>query len=247
MNDDIIRKIKAMLNMTVENGCTPAEAAHAAAKAQEFMQKHSISMFDVESKTYGETVTCDDFELPGTRIPAWSWEMARAVCVGTDCDYYVTWKMRAAKKMPLIRFVGHTSDCKVATYLYATISSRLWKMSATEGRWHERSGAQLAKFRWDFMLGAAREIGSRLRNEKASMQQQAQASGAGAMVVVKDAAVKGWLTKHVPDLKTRTVGRARERDGEALLAGMRAGHNIDIRHGIERGAEHVAGPRHQLQ
>jgi len=236
------------LAMTVSAGCTPAEAAHAAAKAQEFMQRHSLSLFDVESKTYGETVTSADFELPGVRVPQWSWRMAHAVCQASDCDFYLTWTFRGGKRVNKMRFIGHTSDCQVASYLYDTLSKRLWAMSAEDARANGRTGAKLAKFRWDFMFGAADAIYQRLVREQKEFAQTAQQSSAGAMVVVKKGAVKEWIAKNAPNLTTHRSNRNdNEYDYAALHAGAAAGRSIDIRQGIAKGAEQVSAARPQLQ
>ena len=46
MDEKIINKISALMNMTVENGATVNEALVAATKAQELIAKYHVSVFD---------------------------------------------------------------------------------------------------------------------------------------------------------------------------------------------------------
>lgn len=265
-DDSIIQKIQKLLNMTVENGCTPAEAAHAAAKATEFMQRHGLSLFDVEAKTYGEQVTQEHRDLEWERLPSWVYSMAGAVARPNGCDYVVSQRREQRRdahgwavyrnSRPVIvttnrlKFIGHTTDVKVVAYLYDTLSKALWVQSAKDCKRIGRSGASLAKARWDFMRGAASAIEERLEEENRKTEQLGQivpvhddgrgvegtapVSGQvyGAMVLVKDKAVKDYMAKEFPHVKTVSRGTSRY-DQDAVRSGYAAGKAIPIRKGVE--------------
>jgi len=245
VDQSILERIQKLLYMTVERGCAPSEAAHAAAKVQELLQKHSLSLFDVQAKTYGEAVCPEERDLPFARIPAWVWRLASAVARGSDCDYIVAETTVAGKKINRLRFIGHKSDAQVAAYLYDTLSRRLWEMSAAEGRRHGRTGAPLAKFRWDFMSAAAQEINSRLHREREAFK--LSTATAGAMVVVKSGAVQAWMEKAYPDIKRVSRNGPAQLDDHAIQAGVQAGRSIDIRQGIEKDGALLERERLQLE
>ena len=50
MNKKVLEKIKNLLDMTVENGCTIAEAANAAKKAQSLIAEFNVSMSQLDIK-----------------------------------------------------------------------------------------------------------------------------------------------------------------------------------------------------
>ncbi len=45
--DDIIAKVRALLNMTVQNGCTEAEANNAMEKAQAMLLAHNLTQASI--------------------------------------------------------------------------------------------------------------------------------------------------------------------------------------------------------
>ena len=243
MNDAIIQRIQKLLAMTTERGCTPAEAAHAAAKAQEFMQRYGLSMFDVEAKTYGEKVEEEHRDLEFERVPAWVCKMAGAVARPNGCEYVLSWIRRGKRRTNCLKFIGHTTDVKIVAYLYQSLSKALWRQSAGDCKQLGRGGASLAKARWDYMRGAACAIEQRLTEEAKRFEQSAGsaiepfASGPavnGAMVLVKNKAVEEYMAKEFPDLKT-VHHRGSPRDHAAEQAGIAAGRSIPIRKGLERG------------
>lgn len=114
-------------------------------------------------------------------------------------------------------------------------------MSAKAGREHGRKHALLAKFRWDFMRGAAVAINERLRaeNKKAELAPPAPSNGTevkpgayGAMVVVKRKAVQEYVARVFSDLRTMRQAE-RQKDASAVRAGYAAGKAIPLRKGLE--------------
>ena len=48
--DAVFSRVQALLNMTVENGCTPNEAANAARAVEAILTKYNLEMRDVRMK-----------------------------------------------------------------------------------------------------------------------------------------------------------------------------------------------------
>lgn len=90
--DDVLRKIQKLTNMTVERGCTPAEAEHAAQKVKELLEQYQLSEFDIQTETFNETVGEEAFDTGiKTRSP-WLNHMAHSISRAYDCRYYFHYK-----------------------------------------------------------------------------------------------------------------------------------------------------------
>ncbi len=61
--DKIVDLVRKLLLHTVENGCTPGEAAKFAAKAAELMEAHQIEEAELRVKTGGASFNADDVEV----------------------------------------------------------------------------------------------------------------------------------------------------------------------------------------
>ena len=101
-------KIKALRNKTTENGCTPEEAASAAAKAAELMAEYDLTDEDVEFSDIDEE---DDF---GTESALR--ESAKDIIAAKDvlAHFGAAWRMMMA---------GEENNAKL---LYLVATSRLF-------------------------------------------------------------------------------------------------------------------------
>lgn len=126
VDDKVLSKLKKLMNMTTERGCTPAEAAAAAAHVERILEEHQLSRFDVEGKKFDEEVVDEKAGVKlGRVVPAWSYAMASAVSKPHDATAIFVWSGEAYT----LHFVGHKSDVAVSSYLYVTLFPRLLRQA----------------------------------------------------------------------------------------------------------------------
>jgi hypothetical protein len=107
--------IQALTQKTVGNGCTEAEAIAAAEKAQRFMEKHGLTLADLEA--VDPVSECEQLETElGTRLHPVS-GVANAIADFTDTS---SWYIGAALGYRLV-FFGLPGDVRIATYLARVI------------------------------------------------------------------------------------------------------------------------------
>ena len=98
---DIAGKIAALLNKTVENGATEAEALAAAKKAQELMAKYHLEVLPFEPKT--DSIVEEEV-LTSTR----KWQLRLAIVVGTNMSCKVL--TQTVERHTVITLVGRETD-----------------------------------------------------------------------------------------------------------------------------------------
>lgn len=107
-NEKIINRINNLLAKTVENGCTPEEAAAAAAMAQKLIAKHHINMRDAGEETEDIGACIESFSK------TWQGSLAGVITENTCCKVIIS-----ADGKKLI-FMGKDTDLQAALALYDT-------------------------------------------------------------------------------------------------------------------------------
>lgn len=108
-NEKILDRINKLLAKTVENGCTPEEAAAAAAKAQELIAKHHIDMREATDE-YSEEVAATLEEISRT----WQGQLAHTLATNMCCEVILS---RTGTKKTLV-FMGKETDLEAVMALY---------------------------------------------------------------------------------------------------------------------------------
>ena len=99
-NEKILRKISALMNVTVQNGATVDEALTAAKKAQELIAKYHVTLID--APTEKENIGEDNFE--GSR--KWIQLLANIICQNMSCRLILFTENRKT----FLKFIGRDSD-----------------------------------------------------------------------------------------------------------------------------------------
>ena len=227
--DKLRTRIQGLRAKTVDNGCTEGEALAAAAKVAELLDRHDLSLSDVEIRE----APCERREYEThrkKRIPLDD-------CIGaiaTFCDCRV-WREKNPAGEGRYVFFGLRSDVEVAHYLTELIDTAV---RSELGRY--KTGADYQRFRHQerhlanasFALGTVASIADKLMAMKAGRDEVINGTGRG-LVVLKAAVVDTELGKL--DLKLRTVFRAsRMVSPMAYEAGGEAGASLAINPGIRR-------------
>lgn len=233
--DKLKLRIQALRAKTIANGCTEDEALSAAAKVAELLDRHDLSLSDVELRAS----PCERrvFETHRKkRIPLED-------CVGAIaqfCDCRV-WREKTATGENSYVFFGLPADVEVAHYLAELVDGAV---RAELGRF--KTSADYASFRHQerhlanasFALGMVASIADRLVAMKAARDQVNASTGRG-LVVLKTSVVDAEFDKL--DLAIRTHrGTSRMVSMAAYEAGGTAGASLALNPGL--GATRPAGP-----
>lgn len=225
--DKLKARIQGLRAKTTDNGCTEGEALSAAAKVAELLDRHDLSLTDVEIRD----APCERREYEthrNKRIPLDD-------CIGAIanfCDCRV-WREKSPTGDARYVFFGLRSDIEVAHYLTELIDiavrSELGRYKTTAGyqrfRHKERHMANAS-----FALGMVASIADKLFTMKAGRDHANNGAGRD-LVVLKSAVVNAELDKL--DLKLRTVRRAtRMVAPKAYDPGGAAGASFAINPGI---------------
>jgi hypothetical protein len=236
--DKLKSRIQALRAKTIDNGCTEDEALSAAAKVAELLDRHDLSLSDVELREE----QCERAEFATgrrKRIPI-------DQCVGAVaefCDCRV-WREKTASGELRYVFFGLRADVAVAHYLTELIDGAV---RSELGRY--KTSHEYLRFRHNerhmanssFALGMVTSIADRLIAMKAERDGVNRSNGRD-LVIVKSAIVAEELARL--DLNLRTVRTTRRLvSTTAFDAGSAAGSALAVNPGI--GA--TAAPRVRRQ
>jgi hypothetical protein len=212
----ILDKIKKLLALSTSSN--PNEAALAAARAQELLMKHNLTMSQIE--THGqESKYCEAFVKTGSRV--WRQLLLTAIAQSNFCDVVYNPQIKSAA------LIGEPHNQEVVTYLYSYLVGQLEPMAATA---YKLSGTRIHAKSWldSFYIGAVNSIDERLKAQKAEME--ATSNACRSLVVVKDAELHAALRKFYPDIKTGAKKRVRQ---PGFYEGVEAGKKVAISKAIE--------------
>jgi len=227
--DKLRSRIQALRAKTIANGCTEDEALSAAAKVAELLDRHDLSLSDVELKaSLCERKVYETHRKK--RIPLDD-------CIGAIaqfCDCRV-WREKNAAGEAAYVFFGLSADIEVAHYLAELIDGAVraelgrFKTSVDYGRFRHQE-RHLANA--SFALGMVASIADRLVAMKAGRDRVNERTGRG-LVVLKTSVVDSEFDKL--DLKLRTArSTSRMVSMAAYEAGGAAGATVAINPGVDR-------------
>jgi hypothetical protein len=221
-------RIQALRAMTMDNGCTEAEALAAAAKVAELLDRHDLSLSDVELRESACERRAYETRRKN-RIPL-------DYCVGAIgrfCDCRV-WREKNRDGETLYVFFGLPSDTEVALYLAELIDNSI---RSELGRYKQTYAYQ--RFRHQdrhvanssFTLGMAMSIARKLTDMKAE-RDAARNLGRRDLVVLKSSVVETEMAKL--GLELRQVRRPnRMVSPTAYDAGGVAGASLQIHPAVQ--------------
>lgn len=238
-DNDLIQKIQKMLALA-EGATNPNEAAAAAAKATELLQRHNLDMAAVRAATHQQAAIGEvEFDLDGDEgRKLWLTLLADAVAKANYC--YPLYTRR------IVIFIGAQDQLAAVCFIFSNLYHRLKEMAEAEGRnydalFKKANGFSAARaqgnfnlrfFKRKFLEGAAIAIELRLRTQR----QTFEAQDARALVLVRDADVQTYLAREYPDVPVRKNAGVGDMSNElvlyALRAGYQAGKNIEFQQGL---------------
>ncbi len=228
--DRLKARIQALRAKTIENGCTESEAMLAAGKVAELLDRHDLSLSDVEiGQSQCEKMIVETYRKKRPPIDG---------CVGAVakfCDCRV-WSERNSEGQLTYIFFGLRADVQVAHYLTELIDGSIrhelgrYKISAAYRRLRHKD-RHLANS--SFTMGMIVSIAEKLVAMKEARDEVVAATGR-SLVVVKFAVVDGELAKLGLNLRARRAG-SRLVAPEAFEAGGAAGAGLNFNPALRRG------------
>lgn len=247
--DDALRKAMACLRLAKSNN--PAEAALAASKAQEIMERFGldVSSLDYDSNTAKENsepimdFSEDPLAWTGGRERTWSLRLASTIARHNLCRVYY-----AQLRNPIgfkISIVGRPSDVSTVRYIYSFLKGEVERLSK------ENTRGDSGDYRKQYCLGVVDTISDKLALQKQSTQESVKAEHANnplALVRVNNAiermekqaqAVEAWMESNLRLGKGRVSTAASTWEGiNAREKGRKDGHGVRFttaRGGLGRG------------
>jgi hypothetical protein len=232
----LLSRIKKLLALTVERGATPEEAATAAAKAQEILFEHNLTMSQVEaategSSTEGITQTTVTFTASNKRSLRWRRRLHSYIA-----DHYFCDTVYFSSRPSTIVFIGKPSNVEVCVYMAQMIGDQIHKLGLKEYNAANANGSNPTSTYTAYCLGAVMTV-----NERMAAQTRKQAATGNALMVVNTKQLAEAMAKFFPKLgKTR---RTRIADGAAFQRGRKDGHSVRLTQGIGN----TSAPRKAVQ
>lgn len=225
--DQVLELLQRLKAMTVEAGCTPAEAANAAARLHAMLSKYQLDLADIAAADPGEPVV-KEFKGSGySRTPTYCTLYAQSIAEGFGCRLLYSprgWT-----------FVGFRSDALVAAFYVETTLARVQAEARRQAAARRLRGSDVGSFTKAFVVSAGAVVYQRLR-EKA----QALVDGDGraaALVPLKAKRVDEFFDA-IP-AETGPPVRFPE-DAGGTRAGEAYGQTMDITDGLPRPADNHA-------
>jgi len=221
MDNGILGKIKKLQSLAGNNP-SEAEASAAAAKVQELLREHNLSMADVENhgdepaEAYDKT----EYAIPNANKLTMTWKSVFLHGLAKH-NFCSTVRHGGTTRVSII---GKPSNVSAVCYLYETLVSQIERLAMTASL---EVLANRAVYQREFCYGAASRILQRLREEKAAAE--ATSERCMALMVVTGRDLARAVASHFPHLRqtTHRIGGRTNGYGD----GQRAGSGIGLNHG----------------
>lgn len=237
----IMSRVTALLERTVERGCTESEALLAAEKAGQLMNHYNITMGDITAENNPCRHVC--IEQNTIRATAIQYAVvAIARFTDTKC-----WFSRGQKgyqgeiiRKASFNFFGLEEDVAVAEYMFHLINRSMHRCTDDfkQSEAYRRPGSKKRRT-LSFQYAFTGRICDRLNEMKDSMEEAvereraAQGTNTGtALVLVKGDYVDEQFEKQMTITLTRRTNQRRAYDHDAARAGRAAGDSVGLNPGV---------------
>lgn len=223
----LLARIQALRAKTTDRGCTEQEAMAAAAKVAELLDRHGLSITDMELRAH----PCVRSELRTARSRAGPLdECGPAVAAFFDCRFWFeTWGDGRLSHV----FFGLPADVEAATCLMGLVGHAF----ETEGNrfrsgkdYTQGRGGRRRALHTSFMLGLSEGVRARLGMMRAAREAALRAASGRDLVVVKASIVDAEMEKLGLRFRSRAAADPRINPG-AYEAGRAVGQRLELRDG----------------
>ena len=218
---DIIRRIQALQQRTVERGCSEHEALSAARIAAKLLAEHGLAMSDIEIR---ERKDCQQGSIETGRKR--SHEVVNCIAaIGNlyDCQCWIN-------KGYNVRYVffGFPEDVEACRTLYNMILDAMSRELVKFKRESSFNGMPTGKRQSHaFLMGMALRIAARLRDIKREQNQETKESTGRDLVIVKGQVVEAQFNQLGLRLG-RNYNKSSIGDSQAYQSGRNAGDRVNL-------------------
>ena len=217
--DRLKSRLQALRAKTIANGCTEEEALSAAMKVAELLDRHDLSLSDLEIREE----QCEQSAIETGKKQ----RQPISACIPAIADYCdcKVWREKDDKGIRYV-FFGLRPGIEMAHYVHDVIAA------AIQTAWTEYSRAQrVIRYAHDekgsFMLGMAVSIADKLSAMKRDRDEANRTANGRDLVVIRNAIVESEFAKL--DLNLRRGGGSGKRVAAgAFEAGQAAGQSLTL-------------------
>ena len=230
--ESVIRRIRGLMEKTVANGCTEAEATAAARLAGDMLNKYQLSLSDIKIREEA----CKQADIrTSTKDGGPMFWIILAIANYTDTK---SWRSTGAGPLgtAMFRYFGLETDVIVANYLHEMIERAMlyaWEdhRKALDG-YTTMTGPRKNAIKNGFHAGFANRMSARLDEMKKAQRQSNMESTGRDLVVVKGAIVDEEFAKlglRFKDSKQRNI----KMSASAYVAGSAAADKVALNPGVK--------------
>jgi len=224
--DKLKNRLQALRAKTIANGCTEEEALSAAAKVAELLDRHDLSLSDLDLRAEA----CDRLEI-ATRRKQRQPISAAIPAIAAYCDCKV-WREKDEDGQVRYVFFGLKPSLEMAAYVHDVIETAM--QTAWEAyRANQRFVRSRVDERGSFLFGMAVSIADKLSAMKTERDQANRASSGRDLVVIRHAIVEEEFGKLDLSLRRGRASGKRVTLG-AFEAGQAAAAGFTIRPAVGR-------------
>ncbi len=225
--EKLYEKIKKLLNLS--GSPNENEASVAFDKAQQLLQKHNLSMFEVENMEEGDAIISHcviDF-TPG--VARWERRLMSAIAENLSCKMLrtLTKNMLGTKRVSF-SVVGHKTDVEVFNYLLTYLLRAVKELGKKEMKHYTgQSGNTRKMYREHFLYGIVANIAERVDQK---YERQKVSAEFGAMILSRESSVKNYLN----NLNVKKgISRKIRVTQQAFQKGYEVGNGIGLNDGLD--------------
>jgi len=238
MTDDVTRsvltRVKKLLNLTVERGATPEEAASAAAKAQALLFEHNLKLADVEGVGEESEYVLGEIDLNvrGKFHVNWHRRLLTAIARYNFCRMIVLssgTKGSGKKGAPeQCVIVGRPHNIEFVIWLYRSVSTQIADMSKVAMRRYCEETLPGPQGAWtrEFCYGAVVTIANRLWAQRE--RDKAASAKSTALVRVSDVKLQDAFNRYFPPEGRAKASTESMKDYGGYIHGKEAGKSVSL-------------------
>ena len=229
--DRLVQRIQALRAKTVDQGCTEQEALAAAEKVAELLDRHGLSLSELELRRQA----CEGIGIDtGRRRTGPIDDCVPAIAEFFDCR---VWGEKTASGALRYIFFGLPGDVEAAHYLYELIDrafeteTERFRAGEIYAATHSRDRRGATK---SFQMGLARGIRAKLHELRQAREAALRSASGRDLVPIKASIVEDEMVKLGLTLRARSRAARRYVLTDAYEAGHEAGKRFEYRPGLTR-------------
>ncbi|HEY8032096.1 MAG TPA: DUF2786 domain-containing protein [Methylocella sp.] len=228
----VVQRIRALRAKTVDQGCTEQEALASANKVAELLDRHGLSLSEIELRRQA----CEGFGIDtGRRRHGVFDACLPSIAVFCDCK---AWGETTRDGLIRHVFFGLPADVEAAHFLYDLIGVTFDSETARFKAGAIYAGLETGERRNavnSFQIGLAQGIGGKLKAMKGERDAVMRTSSGRDLVPLKASVIDDELAKLGLSFHVKSQGRRKRVLADAYAAGQIAGYQFEARAGIATG------------